>query len=55
MEEYQIPNLKIDELDKKILSILHEDGRISYTDLGKEVGVSRVAVQINNLLDKGVI
>ncbi|AZV41465.1 AsnC family transcriptional regulator [Peribacillus asahii] len=57
MEEYQIPNLKIDELDKKILSILHEDGRISYTDLGKEVGVSRVAVQtrINNLLEKGVI
>lgn len=34
--EYQIPNLVLDETDKQILTILHEEGRISYTDLGKE-------------------
>lgn len=34
--EYQIPNLVLDEIDKQILTILHEEGRISYTDLGKE-------------------
>lgn len=57
LEEFQIPNLKIDEMDKKIISILHEDGRISYTDLGKKVDLSRVAVQsrINNLIENGVI
>lgn len=57
LDEFQIPNLKIDEIDKKIISILHEDGRISYTDLGKRVDLSRVAVQsrINNLMENGVI
>ncbi|MBB5325391.1 DNA-binding Lrp family transcriptional regulator [Anoxybacillus tepidamans] len=55
--DYHIPNLDIDEIDKKILSRLHENSRISYTDLGKEIGLSRVAVQarINNLIEKGVI
>lgn len=50
--EYQIPNLVLDETDKQILTILHEEGRISYTDLGKRVDLSRVAVQarINQLL-----
>lgn len=43
--EYSIPNLVLDETDKHILSILHEEGRISYTDLGKRVNLSRVAVQ----------
>ncbi|WP_265104655.1 MULTISPECIES: Lrp/AsnC family transcriptional regulator [Bacillus] len=52
-----MPNLILDETDKKILSILHEEGRISYTDLGKRVGLSRVAVQtrINNLIEEGII
>ena len=55
--EYSIPNLVLDETDKHILSILHEEGRISYTDLGKRVNLSRVAVQqrIQHLLDAGVI
>ncbi|MGW8263534.1 chromate efflux transcriptional regulator ChrS, partial [Bacillus sp. LR--39] len=38
--EYQIPNLVLDETDKQILTILHEEGRISYTDLGKRVDLS---------------
>ena len=55
--EYSIPNLVLDETDKQILSILHEEGRVSYTDLGKRVNLSRVAVQhrIQHLLDAGVI
>ncbi|MEC1290602.1 MULTISPECIES: chromate efflux transcriptional regulator ChrS [Bacillus] len=55
--EYQIPNLVLDEIDKQILTILHEEGRISYTDLGKRVELSRVAVQsrINQLIEAGVI
>ncbi|KAA6447989.1 Lrp/AsnC family transcriptional regulator [Bacillus atrophaeus] len=55
--EYQIPNLVVDDIDKQILTILHEEGRISYTDLGKRVGLSRVAVQsrINQLIETGVI
>ncbi|MCY8836126.1 Lrp/AsnC family transcriptional regulator [Bacillus atrophaeus] len=55
--EYQIPNLVVDDIDKQILTILHEEGRISYTELGKRVGLSRVAVQsrINQLIETGVI
>ncbi|MGY3836059.1 Lrp/AsnC family transcriptional regulator [Bacillus atrophaeus] len=55
--KYQIPNLVVDDIDKQILTILHEEGRISYTDLGKRVGLSRVAVQsrINQLIETGVI
>lgn len=52
-----MPKMKLNEMDKKILEILIEDARISYTDLAKEVGLSRVAVQarINTLLKDGVI
>lgn len=57
LSDYRIPDLKIDDVDKEILSILHENARISYTDLGKRVDLSRVAVQarINNLIEQGVI
>lgn len=56
-KDYSIPNLTLDERDKQILSLLHEDGRMSYTDLGKQVGLSRVAVQarIQQLVEAGVI
>ncbi|AXN39950.1 Lrp/AsnC family transcriptional regulator [Peribacillus butanolivorans] len=56
-EDFKIPSLKVDEIDKKIISILHEDARISYTDLAKKVELSRVAVQmrINHLVENGVI
>jgi Lrp/AsnC family leucine-responsive transcriptional regulator len=47
----------VDEIDRKIISILHLNGRISYTDLAKEVGLSRVAVQnrINALMENHTI
>lgn len=48
---------KLDQIDHLILSLLHDNGRISYTDIGKKVGVSRVAVQmrINTLVGNGII
>lgn len=56
-EDFKIPSLKVDEIHKKIISVLHEDARISYTDLAKKVELSRVAVQmrINHLVENGVI
>lgn len=47
----------IDEIDRKIISALQSNGRISYTDLAKDIGLSRVAVQarINALMEEGVI
>lgn len=47
----------VDETDRKIMTALNINGRISYTDLAKEIGLSRVAVQarINTLMEHGVI
>ncbi|MFD2169884.1 Lrp/AsnC family transcriptional regulator [Tumebacillus lipolyticus] len=52
-----MPPFEIDDLDRQILEALHENARISYTDLGKMIGISRVAVQsrINALIEGGVI
>ncbi len=35
----------LDELDQKIIQLLIENARISYSDIGKETGISRVAVK----------
>lgn len=55
--ENELPKLELDDIDKQILEALHENCRISYTDLGKKVGLSRVAVQarIAALTEGGVI
>jgi len=47
----------IDDIDRKLISLLSQDGRASYTDLAKEVGLSRVAVQtrLNALMEYGTI
>lgn len=49
--------MKHDDIDKKLLEELTEDGRLSYVELAEKVGLSRVAVKdrIQNLKDKGVI
>ncbi len=49
--------LNMDKLDEQILSILIEDGRISYADLGRKINLSRSAVRgrVNALIDKGII
>lgn len=53
----EIPLMELDLIDRQIIEALHENGRISYTDLGKRIGLSRVAIQarINSLMEAGVI
>ncbi|MDR4890182.1 Lrp/AsnC family transcriptional regulator [Fredinandcohnia sp. QZ13] len=49
--------MKIDETDKKILELLTINGRMSYVDIGKQLGLSRVSIRerVNQLIEKGVI
>jgi len=49
--------MKYDEVDKKLLKELTENGRISYVELSEKVNLSRVAVKgrIDNLIKEGVI
>ena len=48
---------KIDNLDKKILSILSKNARIPFKDVAAECGVSRAAIhqRVQRLIDMGVI
>ena len=47
----------LDELDQKIIRLLIENARISYSDIGEETGISRVAVKarIQAMEKKGII
>ncbi|WP_019121826.1 Lrp/AsnC family transcriptional regulator [Brevibacillus massiliensis] len=56
-EASEMPPMELDDLDRQILEALHENGRISYTELGKRIGLSRVAVQarISALSEAGII
>ena len=47
----------LDELDQKIIHLLIENARISYSDIGEETGISRVAVKarIQAMEKKGII
>lgn len=51
-EEYEI-----DELDRKILTKLQEDGRKSFREIAKEVDSTAVTVinRVNKMKDKGII
>ncbi len=47
----------MEKLDRRILSLLAREGRMSYTDLGKETGLSTSAAQqrVRRLEQRGVI
>lgn len=47
----------LDEFDQKIVKLLIKNARMSYSDIGQEVGLSRVAVRsrIQALEQKGII
>jgi len=47
----------MDEVDKKIVKILREDGRAGYINIGKQIGLSEGAVRkrIKALTEAGVI
>ena len=48
---------KIDNLDKKIMSILSKNARIPFKDVAAECGVSRAAIhqRVQHLMENGVI
>jgi len=48
---------KLDEINRKILLLLQEDGRMKRQDVAKEVGLSTPAVseRMNKLLERGII
>ena len=52
-----VRNTVIDEIDRRILRVLQTDGRMSFKDLGREVGLSANAtgVRVGRLLADGVI
>lgn len=47
----------LDELDQKILQLLIQNARMSYSKIGQQVGVSRVAVKmrVQSLEKRGII
>lgn len=47
----------LDELDQKIIRLLIQNARMSYSEIGQKVGISRVAVKmrVNALEQKGII
>lgn len=47
----------LDEIDRRILTVLQEDGRITLTDLARAVGLSKTPCQVRlkRLVDGGVI
>ncbi len=49
--------LPVEKIDRQILGLLAEDGRMSYTDLGKATGLSTSAVhqRVKRLEERGLI
>ena len=47
----------LDELDQKIVTLLIRNARMSYSEIGQKVGISRVAVKmrVQTLEQKGII
>ena len=47
----------LDELDRKIVGLLIQNARMSYSDIGQQVGISRAAVKmrVQALEKKGII
>lgn len=49
--------IELDTVDRTLIRLLQQDGRASYTDLGKEVGLSAPAVRarVQRLTDGGLL
>ena len=47
----------MEDIDRRIVALLAQDGRMSFTDLGKETGLSTSAVhqRVRRLEKRGVI
>jgi len=51
------PSLNLDDVSRRIIEQLQQDGRRSYASIGKEVGLSEAAVRqrVQKLIDAGVM
>ncbi len=51
------PSRELDDVSKHIIELLQSDGRRSYADIGKSVGLSEAAVRqrVQKLTDQGVL
>ena len=51
------PSRELDDVSKHIIELLQSDGRRSYADIGKSVGLSEAAVRqrLQKLTDQGVL
>lgn len=49
--------LQLDDLDTQIVQILHQDGRIAFTEIAKQVGVSEATIRnrVQRLLESNAI
>ena len=57
MARKRAPGVSLDEVSKKIIEQLQQDGRRSYAAIGKEVGLSEAAVRqrVQRLVEGGVM
>lgn len=55
--ENPLPPVDLDELDRRIIAVLREDGRITVTDLARRVSMSKTPCQVRmrRLVESGVI
>lgn len=55
--EITVSKVDLDEFDRKILAILRQNGRITYTELAQQVGLSKTPCQqrVRRLVESGVI
>ena len=49
--------MKLDAIDKSILRLLQEDGRMSYSEIARKIGVpeSTVRLRVKKLMEEGII
>ena len=57
MMDFRPHTVDLDEFDRKILAVLRRDGRITFTDLAQQVGLSKTPCQqrVKRLVENGVI
>ena len=57
MMDFRLSTVDLDEFDRKILAVLRKDGRITFTDLAQQVGLSKTPCQqrVKRLVENGVI
>jgi len=49
--------MKMDEIDRNILRLLQEDGRMSYSEIARRIGIpeSTVRLRVKRLIEEGII